>query len=316
MSTTPETDPVDTTGTVDPVPATPDHDEESATEGGPDTDSQGPDVEAKVDPAKEKAEAERLGKAVELIMKAAKEGEKSGVGVDAFAEAAFLFRNSFLTKPFWAAWELNPAIIQRELAMAEQTAPGEFLMRYLPMLNIRAYFMPGLFLAGLAKIGVLKFKLNEEEKSKMKAELGENVEEAARIAYAAQVNEKVIGGIVLPYEGLGKALGGTLGTVIGAAQPELKPVIVAGKAVDVAEGLRDGYFKQVRERINALEVKAAQEKADKEAAEAKTTTGVTGTVAMEHEAVVQDLKPEVTLAPTAATTAAPSTTPVEIKQVA
>ena len=303
MTTTPETDPVDATGTAEPVPATPatpDHDEASTTEGGPAEDSQGPDVEAKVDPAKEKAEKEKLDKAVELIMKVAKEGEKSGVGVEAFAEAAYFFRNSFLTKPFWIAWNLNPSIIQRELAMAEQTGPGEFLMRYLPMLNLRSYFMPGLFLAGLAKAGVLKFKMSTEEESKMKTDLGETPDEAAKAAYASTVNEQIVKGIILPYEGMGKVLSGTVGTVIGTIQPELKPVVVAGKVVDVVEGAKDGYFEQIRERVAAMEVAAAQEKAVKEAAEAKAKAGVTETTALEHEAVVTDLKPELTLAPTPA----------------
>lgn len=325
MSTTPETDPVDSTGTADPVPATPDAsapaspsatpdiDTESSTEGGPDSDSDGTEVEDKVDPAKEKAEAEKLSKAVELIMKVAKEGEKSGVGVDAFAEAAFFFRNSSLTKPFWAAWELNPAIIQRELAMAEQSGPGEFLMRYLPMLNLRAYFIPGLFLAGLAKAGVLKFKLNEEEEARMKAQLGETPDEAAKVAYEAMVNEKVVGGIVLPYEGMGKVLGGAVGTVIGTVQPELKPVVVAGKVIDTVEGAKEGYMQQVRQRVAAMEVEAAQKKA----AEAKAKADVTGTVAIEHKAVVQDLKPEVALTPAPAAATAPSAAaPVEVQKAA
>lgn len=309
MSTTPETDPVDSTGTVDPVPATPDAsapaapsaapdvDTESATEGGPDSDSQGPDVEAKVDPAKEKAEKEKLEKAMELIMKVAKEGDKSSIGVDTLAEAALFFRNSFLTKPFWAAWNLAPAILQRELAMTEQTAVGEFFMRYLTPLNPRAYFMPGLFLAALARIGVLKFKMNDEEAAKMKAELGENPEEAAKIAYAAKMDEEIIGRIVLPGEGVTKIVTGPLGKIVATVKPELAPVVAVAKVGEVIEGARNGYFDQVRNHVHAMEVVAAQEKAAKEAAEAKAKAGVAGTVAIEHTAMEADLKPEVTLTP-------------------
>ncbi len=281
MSTTPETDPAD--ATVDPVPAAP---------AAPDAPSPAPDATDKPEEDSEKTESEQLDKAMELISKVAKEGEKSGVGVDALAEAAFFFRNSVLTRPFWAAWNLAPAGLQRELAMAEQSVVGEWSMRYLTPLNPRAYFLPGVFLAGLARTGVLKFKLNTEEETQLKTELGETPEAAAKVAFEAGANEKVIDKIVLPGEGVTKIVTGPLGKIISVVQPELAPVVGVAKAGEMVEGARDGYFLQIRERVNAMEVEAAQKEA-----EAKAKTAVPDTVVVEHNAVAAGLEPEVHVPP-------------------
>lgn len=141
---------------------------------------------------KEASETEKLQKAVDLIAKVAKEGEKSGFTVDSVAEAAYILRTSFLTAPFRMAWNILPAFAQREFAAAEQSGFGEFLMRYLPFLNLRNYFVPGLMASAFAKAGILEFKMNDEEEAKMKTELGENPSEEARLAFKAKVEEEVV----------------------------------------------------------------------------------------------------------------------------
>lgn len=309
MSPTPDAEPVDPVDVpVDPVPAAPaapdapspapDVDTESTTEGSPDVDSEGTETpDTDTDVVDEAAEKAKLEKAMDLIMKVAKEGESSSIGVESIAEAALFIRNSKLTRLFWAAWNLAPAGLQRDLAMAEQSAVGEFTMRYLTPLNPRAYFVPGLLLAGLAKAGVLKFKLNAEEETAMKASLGETPDEASRVAYEAGANEKVIEGIVMPGEGVTKIVTGPLGKIVATVQPELAPAVGVAKVGEFVEGARDSYFKQVRDRVHAVEVAAAQKKAAKEAAEAKAKETVPGTVVVEHNAVATDLEPEVHIPP-------------------
>lgn len=211
----------------------------------------------------------QLEKAVEIISKVAEAGEKSGFAVDTVAEAAYLLKTSALTAPFRMAWNALPAVMQREFAAANQTAAGEWLIRYFPMLNLRSYFVPGLLVAGMATLGVVPFKLNNEEESNMAAELGESADEAAKSAYISSLQEKVVEGITLPYEGAAGALTGKLGKVAGTVVPELKPVVIAAHGAEALDNAKSGYCKQVRERVYALELEAAKAKdeAVKEAAE-------------------------------------------------
>ena len=209
---------------------------------------------------KEQSEVEKLNKGLELIAKVAEKGAESGLGVDSVAEVAYLFRTSFLTAPFRLGWKLLPAFAQREFAAANQTGFGEFLMRYMPFLNLRAYFAPGLMAAAFAKMGIVEFKMNNAEEAAMQAELGEHPSEEAKIAYQAKVEETVVKGIITPYQGAAGALTGKMGTVIGAVQPELKPVVGAAKAATVIEGTKEGYFSHVRERVHALRLEAATAK--------------------------------------------------------
>jgi len=239
------------------------------------------DEHAEDNEAHEASETEKLQKAVELIAKVAKEGEKSGLAVDSIAEAAYILRTSFLTAPFRMAWNILPAFAQREFAAAEQTGFGEFLMRYLPFLNLRNYFVPGLMASAFAKAGILEFKMNDEEEAKMKSELGEQPSEAARLAFQAKVEEEVVKGIITPYEGASKIVTGPVGKVVTMVEPELAPVIGVAKAGEAIEGARDSYLAQVRERVHALELSALQAK---EAAE-QAKTVVPDTRVQEHNAV-------------------------------
>lgn len=226
-------------------------------------------------------EVEKLNKAAELIAKVATEGEKSGFGVDAVAEAAYFFRSSKLTLPFRLAWSAAPSLFQREMVGTNQSAIGEFFMRYLPMMNPRAYNFPGLFIAALAKVGVVEFKLNGDEEKTMEKELGENPSDAAKTAYKAKVEESLIDGIIHPYQGVSKIITGPLGAIVSTVQPELAPAVAVAKAGDIVEGARDGYFVQVRERVHALELETAQKK---DAAEAEKIA-VPKEVVQEHNAV-------------------------------
>lgn len=229
----------------------------------------------------ETAEANELNQAVELICKAAKEGEKSGIGVDSLAAAAHFFKSSILTAPFHYMWNLAPASVQRGIGGTDQSEIGKFLMRYMPMANPRAYLAPAYLVVGLARAGVLDFKLTKEEEVAMHAQLGQTPSEEAKIAYNAKLQENLLAGIVMPYEGAAEALTGKVGTVITAVQPELTPVAVAAQGTVVLEGARDGYFKQVRERVHGIELEVA--KAKEAAKQAKDA--VPGTATEEHDKI-------------------------------
>lgn len=231
----------------------------------------------------ESPEEKKLAKAIEIICKVAKEGEKSGFAVDTVAEAAYFFRTSVLTAPFRMAWNTMPALMQREFAAANQTAAGKFLMDYLPMLNLRFYFTPGLLVAGLAECGIVSFKMNSEEEAAMTAEIGEDASEEAKVAYRSNVEEKVIKGITMPFEGGVSFVAGTAGSVVGTVVPEAKPVVMIAKGADVVNNAKNGYFVQVRERVHALELEAAKAKAEAE----KNAAEVPAEQETEHHQIAQ-----------------------------
>lgn len=239
-------------------------------------DSEGPE-------ANEKKEGDELDQSLKLISLAIKEGEKSGVGVDSLASAAHFLRNTALLAPLRFAWEQLPAGIQRNFAMADQSGAGEFLMKYFPQIDLRAYFLPGTAMAALALLGVVGFKLTEEEEKQMHAELGENPSEAAKVAFQAQIEEAVVQKIVLPGEGIPALAGGALGMAAAEADPALAPAVAVAKVGDIATQARDSLLSQVRARVHSLDVQDAQ------------AADVDQEVGKEHAGVAKDVQPEVKL---------------------
>ncbi|MFA4814684.1 MAG: hypothetical protein WC924_03415 [Candidatus Gracilibacteria bacterium] len=222
-------------------------------------------------PEHEPTESELLAKGAEAVARTGERIAEDQGTVDTVAKAVFAVKDSAPYLVVKAAWELLPAGTQRNLAMADHNALGEFLLKYFPAVHPEAWFPPSYFAAGFISCGLLNFKLTKEEEGEMAAQLGSDASETQKMAFRAEKQKTVIAKVVIPGEGYMGTLDSKPLRAATTLEPELAPIVVIGKAGGMIQGAREGFFENVRAQVHALEVAAQEAKEAEEVPTVATT---------------------------------------------
>lgn len=196
------------------------------------------------------------------------------------AQAVVSVRESLAYKALTAAWNVLPAKAQR-LMLTNHSALGAFLLKYFPMAHPEAYFVPGQLAAAFIQFGLLSFKPTDEETATMKEVLGVDATEAQKTAYWAKMQEELVAQIITPGEGYTELLESKPAASAAAINPELEPFLLIGRAGGMLNHARDGFLESIRNRVSELQI------------EAQEATAVLREEEKEHDAVAEDLRPEV-----------------------